>query len=155
WLHDQPPVPRCRHSRNGRYGIFRRGSRGSLGLDVGRPDHLAPLLGVVGDELSEIDGRADKRRASKVGKPRLHLGIGEAGVDLLVELVDDLRRRVLGYADAISGQVPDITDRRPHHCFLQLGARQMSLTWQWRATARAPPTITGRPFFSTTATNAT
>ena len=36
----------------------------------------------------------------KVGKPRLHLGIGEGGIDLLVELVDDLGRRVLGRADA-------------------------------------------------------
>src|SRR5215472_2039684 len=77
------------------------GTAASVGLDVGRPDHLGPLFGVICDELSEIGGRADKRRASKVGKPRLHLGIGEAGVDLLVELVDDLRRRVLGYADAI------------------------------------------------------
>ena len=29
-----------------------------LRLDVGRPDHLAPLLGVVGDELAEVGGRA-------------------------------------------------------------------------------------------------
>src|SRR5262249_22583536 len=50
---------------------------------------------------TEIGGRAHKRRASKIGKPRLDLGISEAGVDLLVELVDDLRRRVLWYADAI------------------------------------------------------
>src|SRR5262245_55987767 len=77
------------------------GTAASVGLDVGRPDHLGPLLGLFGDELAEIGGRADKRRASKVGKPRLHLGIGEAGVDLLVELVDDLRRRVLAYCAAI------------------------------------------------------
>src|SRR5262252_3445376 len=30
---------------------IRPGSRGSLRLDVGRPDHLAPFLGFVGDEL--------------------------------------------------------------------------------------------------------
>src|SRR5262249_61541618 len=75
--------------------------RRSVWLDVCLSHHLAPLLGFVGDELTEIGGRADKRRASKVSKPRPDLGIGEAGVDLLVELVDDLRRRVLGYADAI------------------------------------------------------
>jgi len=33
-------------------------------------------------------------------QPRLHLGIGEASVDLLVELVDDLRRRGLRCTDA-------------------------------------------------------
>ena len=33
----------------------------------------------------------------------LHLGVGEAGVDLLVELVDDLGRRVLGRANAVPG----------------------------------------------------
>ena len=60
-----------------------------------------PHFSVSSDELSEVGGRADKRRASKVGEPRLHLEIDEARVDLLVELVDDLRRRVLGYADAI------------------------------------------------------
>src|SRR5262245_13565528 len=59
--------------------------RRSVWLDVCRSHHLAPLLGFVGDELTEIGGRAHKRRASKVGKPRLDLGIGEAGVDLLVE----------------------------------------------------------------------
>ena len=62
---------------------------------------LCPLLGFLGDELAKVCGRDDKRRAPKVGKPCLHLGIGEARVDLLVELVDDVRRRVLGYADAI------------------------------------------------------
>src|SRR5262249_22938216 len=28
-----------------------------FGLDVGRPDHLAPLLGFVGDELAKVGGR--------------------------------------------------------------------------------------------------
>src|SRR5947199_4311011 len=65
------------------------------------PDHLAPLFGFLGDEPAKVCGRDDKRLASKVGKPCLHLGIGEARVDLLVELLDDARRRVLGYADAI------------------------------------------------------
>src|SRR5262249_14928496 len=76
---------------------------GSLRLDVEGPDHLAPLLGVVGDELAEVGGRDDKRRASKVGKPCSHLGIGEARVDLPVELVNDLGRRGLRCADAVPG----------------------------------------------------
>src|SRR5262249_19320977 len=58
-----------------------------LHLDVGRPDYLAPLLGIVGDEFAEVGGRARERLAPQVGKPRLHLGIGEARVDLRVELV--------------------------------------------------------------------
>jgi len=40
------------------------------------PDHLAPLLGLIRDELSELGGRAGQRDAAKVGKPRLQLGIG-------------------------------------------------------------------------------
>jgi len=51
----------------------RRDDDGLFRLDVGSPDHLGPLLGFVGDE------RADKGRASQVGKPRLDLGIGEPG----------------------------------------------------------------------------
>ena len=68
----------------------------SLRLDVGRPDHLAPLLGFVGDELAEVGGRKREHVATQFGKPRLHLGIGEAGVDFPVELFDDLGGRVLG-----------------------------------------------------------
>src|SRR5262249_54906386 len=47
--------------------------RGSalLHLDVGRPDHLAPLLGFVGDKLAEVRRRACEYRATKFGKPRL------------------------------------------------------------------------------------
>ena len=51
---------------------------GSLRLDVGRPHHLAPLLGVVGDDLGEIGRRAGQCGAADVGESRLHLGIGEA-----------------------------------------------------------------------------
>src|SRR5262249_53001921 len=86
-----------------RTGFMERGagSAGSICLDACELHHLAPLLGFLGDQLAEVCGRDDKRRASKVGKPRLDLGIGEARVDLLVELVDDLHWRVFGYADAI------------------------------------------------------
>src|SRR5262249_44724740 len=77
------------------------GSRASLGLDVGRADHLAPLLGVLGDELTKIGRRARKRRAAQVGKPRLDLGVGEACIDLLVEVLDNLYGRVARRADAV------------------------------------------------------
>ena len=62
------------------------GSRGSLGLDAGRPHHLGPFFGFLDDELSEIGGRARKHDAAQVGKPCLYLGIGEPRVNLLVEL---------------------------------------------------------------------
>jgi len=87
----------CARAARGRFRLRRknqtvldpesRGSRRSLRLDVGRPDHLAPLFGLVGDKLTEVGGRAWKHCATKVGKPRLDFGIGEARVDLRVELV--------------------------------------------------------------------
>jgi hypothetical protein len=40
-------------------------------------------------------------RAAEVGEPRLHLGIGESGINLFVELADDLGWRVPRRADAI------------------------------------------------------
>src|SRR4029453_16431394 len=73
----------------------------SLRLDIGSPDHLGPLLGFVGDELAEIDRRTLKDRCSQGGKSRLDLGISEGGIDFLVELVNDLGRRVLGNADPL------------------------------------------------------
>src|SRR5262245_13640627 len=66
--------------------------------------HLGPLLGLVGDQLAEVSGRTHKHRATEVSEPRFHVGIGEASVDLLVELVDEnssfastqLKRAVFG-----------------------------------------------------------
>src|SRR3984893_13960901 len=72
----------------------------SVGLDAGRPDHLTPLLGFIGDEFPEVGGRTRKYRASLVGKPRLELGIGEPSVDRPVEPADDLGGRVLRRTDA-------------------------------------------------------
>src|SRR6516164_5827472 len=72
----------------------------SLRLDAREFDHLGPLFGFVSYELAEIGRRAGKYRAAEVGQPRLHLGIGEGGVDLFVELVDDFGRRGFRCADA-------------------------------------------------------
>src|SRR5215467_9637683 len=71
-------------------------------FDIGRPDHLAPLLGFGGHESSEIGGRAQQRRTTHVGKARLERGVGKRGVDLRVELVDDLRRRGLRCVEAVA-----------------------------------------------------
>ena len=73
----------------------------SLRLDVEGPDDVAPLLRFVGDELAEIGWRPLKDRCAQGGKSRLDLGISEGGIDFLVELVDDLGRRVLGNADTV------------------------------------------------------
>src|SRR5262249_37547585 len=59
------------------------GITASVFLDVGRPDHLAPLLRFVGNEPAEITWRAIEDDAAEVGELRLQLGIGEAGIDLL------------------------------------------------------------------------
>src|SRR6266545_7005976 len=71
----------------------------SVRFNVRQLYHFAPLLGFVGDELAEIGGRAAKRGAIQVGKLCLEPGIGECGVDLLVELVDDLGGRVPGRSE--------------------------------------------------------
>ena len=44
-------------------------SEGSLRLDVGEPDHLGPLLDVVGDELAKF-GRRDREYGSQIGEFR-------------------------------------------------------------------------------------
>src|SRR5262249_62212003 len=74
---------------------------GSVRLDPHELDHLSPLLGFVGNEMAEVDGRACKRDAPNVCDARLQFGIDKADIDLLIELVDDLGGCVLGNADAI------------------------------------------------------
>ena len=64
------------------------------------PDRLAPLFGLVGDELAEVGGRAGKCCGSQVSKACLRPGIGKACVDLLVEPVDDVGGGVLGRTNA-------------------------------------------------------
>src|SRR5262249_48516749 len=69
----------------------------------GRPDHPRPLLGVIGDELGEVGGRARKHRTAQAGKLCLELGVGVARVNFLIELVNNLRWCVLGRTDAEPG----------------------------------------------------
>ena len=73
----------------------------SLRLDVGRTDHLAPLLGIVDDELAEVGGRARKRLHAQFDEPRFERRISEGGVNLRVEDCDDLLRRVSRGANSI------------------------------------------------------
>src|SRR6516164_11070727 len=62
---------------------------GSLPLDANGLHHLAPLLGFIGDELSEVGRRARKARTAQLSKPCLNLGIGKPRIDLFVERFDD------------------------------------------------------------------
>src|SRR5262245_51801364 len=75
----------------------------SLRLDVGSPDHPAPLFGFAGDDRSSLGRRASKDDAAEVRKLGLQLGIGEASVNLLVELLYDLGGGPCGRADAEEG----------------------------------------------------
>src|SRR5713101_5384632 len=50
--------------------------------------------------LPKSAGEPGSAGAAKVGKPRLHLGIGEGRIDLLVKPLHDLGRRALWSADA-------------------------------------------------------
>jgi len=72
---------------------------GSFRLDVGGPDHLGPFVGFLGDQLFKAGGRAGEHHTAQVGELSLQLGIGETGIDLLVELVDDLGRRLCRCAE--------------------------------------------------------
>src|SRR5215831_12318876 len=81
------------------YGRF-AGIAGSIRFNARELHHLAPLFGLFGDQLAEVSRRTRKHRAAEIGEPRLHRGIGESHIDLLVECVDDLGGRVPGCAEA-------------------------------------------------------
>ena len=74
-----------------------------LGPDVRSADYVGPLFGFFGNELAEVGGRASKHHSAKLGEPRLHNGVGEGRIDLIVEVVDDFGGRGLGEADAMPG----------------------------------------------------
>src|SRR5262245_57317207 len=94
------PMPRQRLSSTG-ITEYLIGTAISVRFDAHELHHLAPLLRFVGDELAEVGRGAGKHRAAQLRKSRLHLGIVESRVDLLVELVDDFGRRGLRCAEAV------------------------------------------------------
>src|SRR6516225_1624422 len=71
-----------------------------LRLDAGGPDHLRPFFGFSGNQRPEIGRRAGNGHAAEVSELGLELGIGETGIDLAIELIDDLGRRVRRRAEA-------------------------------------------------------
>src|SRR6185295_19632500 len=70
-------------------------------LDAGRADHRRPFLGIVDDEPAEIGGRSCKYLRAQIGEAGLVFRLGQPGIDRTIELVDDVRRRVLRGADAL------------------------------------------------------
>src|SRR6266545_4008296 len=73
---------------------------GSFRLNAGGLDHFGPPLGIVGDELAEVGGRAGQHGTAQISEPRLDFGISQARIDLFVELVNNLGRRIFRGADA-------------------------------------------------------
>src|SRR5262249_45360693 len=66
-------------------------------------DHLGPLVGFRGDELPEVGRTARDQHAAELREASLDLRVGQGGVDLLVELVNDLGRRALRRAHPVKG----------------------------------------------------
>jgi hypothetical protein len=55
----------------------------SLRLDACEFYNLAPFLGFVDDEITEVGGRAGQYHAAHVGKPRFNIGISKTRISLL------------------------------------------------------------------------
>jgi hypothetical protein len=62
---------------------------GSLRLDVGRSDHLAPPFGFISDKIAELGRRRRAWKATEVRESLLDLWIGKSSIDLAIELVDE------------------------------------------------------------------
>src|SRR5262249_26167168 len=73
----------------------------SVAFGAGELDHLGPLLGFCGDEISKVSGRTGNHRVAQVGKLRLDLGIGQGDVDFPVELFDDRCGSLPGRTDPL------------------------------------------------------
>jgi hypothetical protein len=71
-----PPARAVSRQNNWPDPAYERQRQDSLRLDVGRPDHLRPLLGFIRDHFSEISRRHRCRHAAKLAETRFHLGIG-------------------------------------------------------------------------------
>src|SRR4029450_6689557 len=75
--------------RTAGYGISVR-IAGSFRLNAGGLDHFGPPLGIVGDELAEVGGRAGQHGTAQISEPGLDFGISQARIDLFVEIVNNL-----------------------------------------------------------------
>src|SRR5215470_12465731 len=64
-------------------------------FDARELNHLGPLFGFVGNDLSEISGGHGHRHAANLAESCLQSGVGQSGVDLSVQPCDDVGRRTL------------------------------------------------------------
>ena len=82
----------------------------SFRLDAGQPDHVAPLLGFVGDERGEPGRRQRKRGVAELSDPPGQAGIGKPAIDLLAEyepaVPDRLVRSPRARKPAVRQQLP-------------------------------------------------
>src|SRR5262249_58653911 len=99
------PAARCRKFRRGSFIApslnTGDGLPQSLRLDVGRPDHLAPLLGLRRHIGAELRGGEDHRSGGRIGEPRLDDRVCEPVINLAVEALDDLVWRTPRNADTL------------------------------------------------------
>src|SRR5215813_11763885 len=65
----------------------------SVRLGAGELDDLGPFLGFLDEQLAETSGGRGKHHGAQFRKSCFDPGIGEARIDLSIELVDDFRRR--------------------------------------------------------------
>src|SRR5262245_1972521 len=72
---------------------------------LGPPEfyYLTPSLEPFRDELSEIGGRTGDYGAAQVREPCLYFWIGQARIDLLVELLDNFVWCIPGRGDPVPG----------------------------------------------------
>ena len=61
-----------------------------------------PFFTFLDNEFAEIGRRTDESHGAQFSESRPQLGIGEAGIDLVVKPVDDLGGGVLRCADAVA-----------------------------------------------------
>jgi hypothetical protein len=66
-------------------------------LDAHELDHLGPLLGFVGYELSELDRCHRQRHTADFGQALYNFGITQQGIHFAIELPDDVSGRILGH----------------------------------------------------------
>jgi len=82
-------------------GIYGVSGKWSLRLDVGRADHLAPSLGFLGNERTELDRREGHRRSCRIGKSRPNRRVRQPRSDHLTELLYNFRRCSFRYAHPV------------------------------------------------------